>query len=139
MNSIQVSHQKEKETLIVYVNSTNAIAISCLSDVKIQQLLIDIMNRLKYPTKNIQVVQQEQIQDASQTQIQQRGDFKDMVSAEVAEELRKIPQIRSLLTHFRGRIVKVVANEEEVEKENTADDKTEVESKTDYFEEETDL
>lgn len=139
LNSIQVSHQKEKETLIVYVNSTNAIAISCLSDVKIQQLLIDIMNRLKYPTKNIQVVQQEQIQDTSQTQIQQRGDFKDMVSAEVAEELRKIPQIRSLLTHFRGRIVKVVANEEEVEKENTADDKTEVESKTDYFEEETDL
>jgi hypothetical protein len=96
------------------------------------------MNRLQYPTKNIQVVQQELKQNLSQTQTQQRGNFKDLVSPEVAEELRKIPQIQSLLKQFRGRIVKVVANEEEVEKESTSEEKTEAGEKTDYLEEEND-
>ncbi|HOV31832.1 MAG TPA: DNA polymerase III subunit gamma/tau [Candidatus Hydrogenedens sp.] len=138
LNSIQVSHQKETETLFVYVNSTNTTAISCLSDEKTQQLLRNIMNRLQYPTKNIQVIKEEYIPNPSQTQTQQSGNFKDLVSPDIAEELKKIPQIQSLLTQFRGRIVKVVANEEEVKKEDNADDKTEVEGKTDYFEGEND-
>jgi len=138
LNSIHVSHQIETETLLIYVNPTDTAALSCLSNEKTHRLLIDIMNRLQYPTKNIQVVQQELKQNLSQTQTQQRGNFKDLVSPEVAEELRKIPQIQSLLKQFRGRIVKVVANEEEVEKESTSEEKTEAGEKTDYLEEEND-
>ncbi|HOK10295.1 MAG TPA: DNA polymerase III subunit gamma/tau [Candidatus Hydrogenedens sp.] len=136
LGKIHITYHKATKTTTIYVDPSDTSAISILNKESTQQMIMKIMNNLRYSTNEIQVVQQSSKITTQKTSSQRKTHFKDLVSPELAHELRKKPQINDLLEHFQGRIVKVTEEKTETEQDTTTFVKKHIEDET--FEEEPD-
>lgn len=115
LRNIQLSYDKETENIIVSINPSDKYAISYLADEKIKQNILNIVHKFSFSGKQIIVIQEEIKKKIAPQQSSRKGIPEDLVSPEVAQEVRQNPHIQTLLEKFKGRIVKVSVLQEEKE------------------------
>lgn len=112
LRNIQIGFKRDTETAVIHVNPSDTNALTCLKDKKIKQCILETMHKLGFPSKKIEVIQQETEKISTSTLSPKKGVLTDLVPAEVAREVRQDPHINVLLEKFKGRIVKVAVMQE---------------------------
>lgn len=121
LKDVSISHDATTETIIIQVKPSDNNALSCLAEGDTKQYILETVNELGFPSKQIQIIQQEMKPYESSIQSPRRGLLKDLVPTELAQEVKQDPKIQFLLNRFKGRIVKVAITKETEEGAPLAD------------------
>jgi len=107
LRDVKISHDATTETIVIQVKSSDTNALSCLAEGDTKRYILETVNELGFPSKQIQIVQQEMRQNEFAIKSSRKGLRNDLVPPELAQEIKQDPKVQIILNRFKGRIVKV--------------------------------